>query len=79
MLVKDNISKGCKEVFPHLDGNIWIELQKDFFTLPTNVSLGFAYIPPNIRMAEDPFQHLVEGCNRNPEDTPYLVLGDLNA
>ena len=79
VLVKDDIRKGCKEVLPRLDDSIWIELQKDYFTLPTNVRNGFTYIPSNIRMAEDPFQHLVEDCNRNPEDTPHLVMGDLNA
>ena len=62
-----------------MEDSIWIELQKDIFNLPTNVRMGFIYIPPNTLMAEDPLQHLVEGCNRNPDNIPYLVMGDLNA
>ena len=79
VLVKDYIIKGVKEVLPRLADSIWIELNASFFGLETNVIISIFYLPPNETMKSDPLRNLREGCARNPDDTPYLVAGDLNA
>ena len=47
--------------------------------MQSNLVIGFVYIVPGLLKRHDPLQHLREGNNRTDIDTPFIVMGDINA
>ncbi|MEW8545015.1 MAG: endonuclease/exonuclease/phosphatase family protein, partial [Candidatus Thiodiazotropha sp.] len=84
LFIRNELLDGITILEQNSDGFLWIKLDKQFFSLQSDICICFSYIPPKdskyFKMfTVDPFETLEIGVRRYSEVGEIVIMGDLNA